>query len=102
MGLPCAHRIAQLLEVKQPIPLTDIYPFWRQDLALNDLSEYLPLLEPRLPIPKAKILDQKSGNSDELAITKATPTAATTGKKKALSKCSNCGEIGHTIRSCKV
>lgn len=43
MGLPCAHRIAQLLEKKQPIPLSAIHPFWKQNLA-PDESEYLPLL----------------------------------------------------------
>jgi hypothetical protein len=98
IGLPCAHRIARLLEVNQPIPLTDIHPFWRQNIAPNDLSEYIPLLEPRLPIPKAKILDQKSGILDELGVKKGT----TTGKKRAPFKCSKCGEIGHTISSCKV
>jgi hypothetical protein len=102
MGLPCAHRIARLLEKKQPIPLTDIHPFWRQNIAPDDQSEYLPLLEPRLPIPKAKRSDEKGGNSDKLGIKKGTLAATAIGKKKAPSKCSNCGEIGHTIRSCKV
>lgn len=102
MGLPCAHRIVRLLEIKQPIPLTDIHPFWRQNIAPDDQSQYLPLLEPRLPIPKAKRSDKGGGNSDELGIENRNSTATAKGKKKAPSKCSNCGEIGHTIRSCKV
>ncbi|EED12566.1 conserved hypothetical protein [Talaromyces stipitatus ATCC 10500] len=101
MGLPCAHRIARLLEKKHPIPLTDIHPFWRQNIAPDNRSEYLPLLEPRLPIPKAKRSDKKGGNP-KVDVEKGTPTATATGKRKAPSKCSNCGVIGHTIRSCKV
>jgi hypothetical protein len=90
IGLPCAHRITRLLDIKQPIPLSAIHPFWRQNLASEDQSEYLPLLEPRLPIPKAKS-DRGGGDRGRNS----------TGKKKAPSKCSDCGEIGHTIRSCK-
>jgi hypothetical protein len=94
MGLPCAHRIARLLEVKQPIPLTDIHPFWRQNLAPDDQSEYLPLLEPRLPIPKVKRSDEKGGNSDKLGAEKGTLAATTIGKKKHLPSAQIVGKLG--------
>lgn len=94
MGLPCAHRIASLLSTYQPIPLSDIYQFWRIGLG-NELSEYLLILDPLVPPPPRKsnqdTLYQSNKISDQRVI-----------KKKAPSKCSNCGEIGHTIRSCRV
>jgi hypothetical protein len=82
----------RLLDIKQPILLSAIHPFWRQNLASEDQSDYLPLLEPRLPILKAKKSNQGGGDQGRNS----------TGRKKAPSKCSNCGEIGHTIRLCKV
>jgi hypothetical protein len=88
MGLPCAHRIASLLSTHQPIPLSDIHQFWRIDYD-NEASEYLPILEPILSLPQRK--QNQDNTSDQRVI-----------KKKAPSKCSNCGEIGHTIRSCRV
>lgn len=95
MGLPCAHRIASLLTKHQPIPLSDIHQFWRIGLS-NESSMYLPILDPLLPPPTRRsaqenISDQNIKTSNQ----KVT-------KKKAPSKCSNCGEIGHTIRSCRV
>jgi hypothetical protein len=48
-------------------------------------------------IPKAKVLDQKSRNPGELDVKKET----TTGKKRALFKSTNRGDVGHTISSCK-
>lgn len=45
MGLPCAHRIAPLLMNHQTIPLSEIHQFWRAGLG-NELSEYLPILDP--------------------------------------------------------
>jgi hypothetical protein len=89
MGLPCAHRIAGLLSIYQPIPLSDIHQFWRIGLD-NEVSEYLPILEPILSLPQ-RISNQDNTFSDQRVI-----------KKKAPSKCSNCGEIGHTIRLCRV
>ena len=47
MGLLCAHRIADLLMEHQPIPLSDIHPFWRIGLG-REISQYLPILEPSL------------------------------------------------------
>jgi hypothetical protein len=95
IGLPCAHRIASLLSTQQPIPLSDIHQFWRLSLG-NESSEYLPILNPLLPpLPPRKSTQdtsyQNNKTSDQRVI-----------KKKAPSKCSNCGEIGHTIRSCRV
>jgi hypothetical protein len=94
MGLPCAHRIASLLSTHQPIPLSDIHQFWRIDYD-NEVSEYLPILEPILSLPQMISNQdntyQSNNTSDQRII-----------KKKAPSKCSNCGEIGHTIRSCRV
>jgi hypothetical protein len=97
MGLPCAHRIAPLLMNHQPIPLSDIHQFWRTGLS-NEQSEYLPILGPLLlrpPTPRRSnqydTSYQSNKSSDQRIV-----------KKKAPSKCSNCGEIGHTIRSCKV
>jgi hypothetical protein len=89
MGLPCAHRIASLLSTYQPIPLSDIHQFWRIGLG-NEVSEYPPILEPILSLPQ-RISNQNNISSDQRII-----------KKKAPSKCSNCGEIGHTVRSCRV
>jgi hypothetical protein len=88
MGLLCAHRITSLLSTYQPIPLSDIHQFWRIGLD-NEVSEYLLILEPILSLPQ-RISNQNNMSSDQRII------------KKALSKCSNCGEIGHTIRLCRV
>lgn len=88
MGLPCAHRIASLLSTHQPIPLSDIHQFWRIGLG-NELSEYLPILDPLIPPPPSR--KSNHDTSDQRVI-----------KKKAPSKCSNCREIGHIIRSCRV
>jgi len=52
MGLPCAHWIYTLLESNKAIPLTDIHPFWKPAFVTE--SEYLPLLEPLIPLPKRK------------------------------------------------
>jgi hypothetical protein len=95
IGLPCAHRIASLLSSHQPIPLSDIHQFWRIGLG-NELSEYLPILDPLVPPPPPRKPNQDTSyqsnkTSDQRVI-----------KKKAPSKCSNCGEISHTIRSCRV
>jgi hypothetical protein len=90
MGLPCAHRIASLLSTYQPIPLSDIHQFWRIGLG-NEALEYLPILNPLIPQPPAR----KSNHYTKSSNQKIT-------KRKAPSKCSNCGEIGHTIRSCRV
>lgn len=93
MGLPCAHRISSLLESNKAILLTDIHPFWRTGLCQSE-SEYLPLLEPLIPLPKPKKRkwDQLEQNNKEEPIQK---------QKKAPSKCTACGKVGHTRRSCK-
>jgi hypothetical protein len=95
MGLPCAHRIAGLLSTHQPILLSEIHQFWRIGLN-NEVSEYLPILEPILLLPQRKSTHDTSYQNNR--------TSSDQGviKKKAPSKCSNCGEIGHTIRSCRV
>jgi hypothetical protein len=95
MGLPCAHRIASLLSTQQPIPLSDIHQFWRLGLG-NEVSEYLPILNPLLPL----LPPRKSTQDTSYQINKTSDQQII--KKRAPSKCSNCGEIGHTIRSCRV
>ena len=92
MGLPCAHRISSLLKSNQAILLTDIHPFWRIGLGEGE-SDYLPLLEPLIPLPKPKKRkrDQDQGDEGE----------SSQKRKKAPPKCSTCGEVGHTRRSCK-
>jgi hypothetical protein len=90
IGLPYTHQVASLLSTYQPIPLSDIHQFWRIGLG-NEVSEYLPILNPLIPLPPAR----KSNHHTKSSNQKIT-------KKKAPSKCSNCGEIGHTIRSCRV
>jgi hypothetical protein len=94
MGLPCAHRICNLLRGNKPIPLTDIHPFWRTGLSEQE-SEYLPLLEPLIPLPKSK---KRKWN--ELGETKQDEIIQK--RKRAPFKCTVCGEIGHTSRSCKL
>lgn len=89
MGLPCAHRIASLLKDGQPIPLADIHPFWR--IGLSPQAGYLPLLNPLLPVPISK--GKSAGNE-------ADSDTRTTKPKKAPSKCSICGVVGHTRRTC--
>lgn len=93
MGLPCAHWISSLLESNKAILMTDIHPFWRTGLCQSE-SEYLPLLEPLIPLPKPKKRkwDQLGQNNKEEPIQK---------QKKAPSKCTACGKVGHTRRSCK-
>jgi hypothetical protein len=92
MGLPCAHRISSLLERSEAIPLTDIHPFWR--IGLSEESEYLPLLEPLIPLPRSKKRKwyQLEQSSQGQAIQKC---------KRAPFKYTVCGEVGHTRRSCK-
>ena len=93
MGLPCAHRISNLLESNKAIPLTDIHPFWR--IGLSELeSEYLPLLEPLIPLPKPK-----KRKWDQLEQINKSETIQT--RKRAPFKCTVCGKVGHTRRSCK-
>lgn len=40
------------MESNKAIPLTDIHPFWKPAFVTE--SEYLPLLEPLIPLPKRK------------------------------------------------
>jgi hypothetical protein len=96
IGLPCAHRIASLLSTYQPIPLSDIHLFWRIGLN-NKVSEYLPILEPILSLPQ-----RKSNQEDNTSYQSNKTSDQRVIKKKAPSRCSNCGEIGHTIRACRV
>jgi hypothetical protein len=93
MGLPCAHRITSLLESNKAIPLTDIHPFWRTGLSEME-SEYLPLLEPLIPFPKPKKRkwDQLEQKDNSQTMNK---------RKRAPFKCTACGKVGHTRRSCK-
>lgn len=95
MGLPCKHRLADLIRLNQPIPLADIHPFWRIGLDSSN-TPYLPLLDPRVPVPKPKRSDkssQASGNSGG-------DSGGGGTKKKAPSRCSKCGEVGHTYKKC--
>lgn len=93
MGLPRAHRITSLLESNKAIPLTDIHPFWRTGLSEME-PEYLPLLEPLIPFPKPKKRkwDQLEQKDDSETMNK---------RKRTPFKCTACGKIGHTRRSCK-
>jgi hypothetical protein len=93
MGLPCAHRIFDLLKRNQAIPLSDIHPFWRIDLDQGD-SDYRPILEPMIPLPKPKKRKRDEAQAAEII-------GEPVQKKKAPPKCSTCGEVGHTRRSCK-
>lgn len=94
MGLPCAHRIATLLEGNAAIPLSDIHPFWRIGLSdTEDISEHLPLLEPLIPLPKPK-----KRKRDEVEQKKVEEPIQK--RKKAPSECTACGIVGHTRRSC--
>jgi MULE transposase domain len=95
MGLPCAHRIFDLLKRNQAIPLTDIHPFWRIGFSESE-SEYLPLLEPLIPLPKPK--KRKRDEAQAVENIEGEPNQK---KKKAPPKCSICGIVGHTRRSCK-
>ena len=52
-GLPCAHRIASLLERNEAILLAEIHPFWKTGLCESSPA-YLPLLEPLIPLPKPR------------------------------------------------
>ena len=91
MGLPCAHRISSLLGSNQAILLTEIHPFWRIGLSEGQ-SSYLLLLEPLIPLPRPK----RKRNQDQEG--EGEPSQK---RKKAPPKCSTCGEVGHTRRSCK-
>ena len=93
MGLPCAHRISNLLESNKAIPLTDIHPFWRTGISEVE-AEYLPLLEPLIPLlkPKKRKWDQLEENNKAEAIQT---------RKRAPFKCTVCGKVGHTRRSRK-
>lgn len=96
MGLPCAHQIATLLEGNAAIPLSDIHPFWRIGLCdTEDILEHLPLLEPLVPLPKPK-----KRKRDEIEQKKVEEPIQK--RKKAPSKCTACGIVGHTRRSCTV
>ena len=94
MGLPYKHRLAGLMADSQPIPLSEIYPFWRINVNSADNIAYLPLFDPRMPEPRAPGALAASGSGNG---------GGSGGKKqKAPPKCSNCGEMGHTIRKCPI
>lgn len=67
--------------------------FWRTGLSEME-PEYLPLLEPLIPLPKPKKRkwDQLEQDDDGEALKR---------QRRAPFKCTACGEVGHTRRSCK-
>lgn len=128
MGLPCAHRIAYLLSTDQPIPLSDINQFWRVGLSDN-IPEHLPepapvlpstpvpvlplsppvtVLPPQAPLPvlppqtHIPVLPPPTPPPTRVSYQSNKTSTQKITKRKAPSKCSKCGEIGHTIRSCRL
>lgn len=95
-GLPCAHRIASLLKGNEAIPLTEIHPFWKTGLCENT-SAYVPLLEPLIPLPKPRKRKRDQSKEEEKGhIGNQTVSA----RRKAPSKCTICGIVGHTRKTC--
>lgn len=93
IGLPYAHRISNLFESNKAILLIDIHPFWRTRLSGIEL-DYLPLLEPLIPLPKPKKRkwDQLEQEDNSETVNK---------RKRGPFKCTAYGKVGHTRRSCK-
>ena len=93
MGIPCAHRISGLLERNEAIHLAEIHPFWRTGLCEN-VPAYLPLLEPLISLPRPK-------KRKQYQMERSYENEAMHSRKKAPSKCTACGKVGQTRRSCK-
>jgi hypothetical protein len=110
MGLPCAHRIAVLLENNEAISITEIHPFWRTGLNEQMLT-YLPLLEPLVPLPKSNKrkspfpvkgdAEMRDPSLFELPNAENTANETVSTRRKAPPKCSTCGRVGHTRRTCR-
>ena len=111
MGLPCAHRLTVLLQRSIPIELQEVHSFWHTNARHG--SKYLPLLEPRLPNAFFKSRKRQSPFADpgriekrdlcsfEVVETRDNKANGEKSQKRAV-KCSNCGRIGHTLRTCPV
>lgn len=91
MGLPCKHRLFNLIRLNQSILLDEIDPFWHIKPTLGTQS--VIILPPDIP-QKAK----KGGKrgADCLIRKEEGPKR----KQKAPARCSGCGEANHTFRSC--
>jgi hypothetical protein len=91
MGLPCKHRLASLIKSEQPILLAEIHLFWRIGLDSAEEAYLPPLLNPRPGTTQRS--NQTTDNGGVVGPLK---------KPKAPRKCSNCGEIGHSCKTCPI
>ena len=99
-GLPCKHRIITFLQQSKPIPLAEIHPFWKLDIAPD--TRYLQILEPRRPPPRKVQRSEYSGmNLLVLGGKSDSSTQVESNKpaKQSINKCSKCGVLGHRVNS---
>lgn len=115
MGLPCAHRLQVLKAEGRPIPLTEIFQFWR--IADAEEAQYAPVLEPELPKPAKKTRfmyggSQRPERRDPVAFEYTEARLLTQSNASTLSilssqprsrrqpTCSQCWIQGHTRAQC--